>query len=145
MLFTDPKTELFTRPKSHTDQHSTPAPEVPPLDLSFDLSFDPTPTSKPKYTAGAGLVSLRMSRKAKRRISELHAKHRISKQEAFRKLLEQCPQHFEPEQLSGHDCKESLNVKLSAEQLATLRTLAASHRVAVATITSALVMMGGKL
>ena len=83
-----------------------------------------------------------MSRKAKRRVSELHAKHHLSKQEVFRKLLANVPTSFEPEQLLGHDCKESLNVKLSAEQLATLRTLAASHRVPVSTFTSALILEG---
>ena len=140
MLFTDPKTDLFTRPKSHTDQ---PA-QHGLIDLSFDLSFDsePSPISKLKQAAAAGLVSLRMSRKAKRRVSELHARHHLSKQEVFRRLLEGCPQVFEPEQLLGHDCKESLNVKLSAEQLERLRTLAASHRVPVSTFTSALILEG---
>lgn len=121
-MFEKPTKDIFSSPKQ--DKPSSPKQDTP----------------KPKKVATPRLVSLRMSKRAKRRILSLHAQTRQGKQDIFRELLGQSSLTFLNSELRGHDSKEKLNVVLDAGQLERLRAAAKSHQAPLSVITSALIL-----
>lgn len=113
-----------------------------PIFYEFDWDMESRPkegTKGQRRRAQPGLITLRMSKRAKRRIVRLHKSDR-TKQDVFREMLAKSDLLFTPEQLEGHDCKASLNVVLNAAQLKRLDDAAEAHNKPRSTVTSALVI-----
>jgi hypothetical protein len=130
-IFNPTDQTIFEAPK-----RDTPAPA-----FSLDLNLsEEAPILPPKPPKEGGRVTVRMSRKAKAKLLQLHAKNGKLKQVIFRELLDASPLEFKQEELGGHDSKASFNVVLSAEQLRRLEEARARYEVPLCALISALLL-----
>lgn len=98
----------------------------------------------PKYDRqnASDLVTVRMSRKAKKRIKSLKKRKRRTMQILFSQLLDSSSLTFTDTELEGHDLQGRLNVRLTAKQWKRLDNAVERHNTTIYAIVSAIILKG---
>lgn len=86
------------------------------------------------------VVTVRMSRKAKKRIKSMKNRKRRTMQILFAQLLDKSDLSFTDEELENHDCEGRLNIKLNAKQWKRLDAAVKRHNATIHIIVSAIIL-----
>lgn len=135
----------FNSPTPKTDIFGTPTKDIfarPVADIFNTPIKEPQAPSQGQKELG-GVVTLRMTPKAKKRLLYLHAKTGKRKQTIFKELLDRSSLAFHSDSLGGHNSKASFNVVLSHEQHKRLLEAALIHSVPLCAVVSALLLDKG--
>lgn len=141
-----PSQPTYQRPKE--DERSSPKCDQQPsapISLSWNDQESPKCDEKPSPKCDqnsdhkGGMISIRLSSKAKSRL-----KRRKHQQEAFKAMLKTSDLVFTKVELEGRDYSKKLNVDLSAEEYQRIKDAAERYVVGFYVIASAIIMQGSK-